>query len=142
PGIGLGVVALPLSIFSLFQTLRGGRRVWPRRFNDRSVIQRLVLVVVALAIYGLQFYDASQLVLLPASANPVGNEINLLFALYAFAIGRSWELIGARRGILSSGFRPLLDDGREQGTATPPRVQPSVPTENPSGAAGDTTKDR
>src|SRR5438477_2051535 len=110
PGIPLGAVALPLSAFALFQTLHVAWRLWPRRFAFRSAIQRLALVVVALAIYGLQFNDASQLLRVPGPDTSVGNEISLLFAIYAFAIGRSWELLGARRGLLTRGLSPTFDD--------------------------------
>jgi len=117
PGIPLGAVALPLSAFALFQTLHVAWRLWPRRFALRSAIQRLALVVAALAIYGLQLNDASRLLRVPGPDTPVGNEINLLFAIYAFAIGRSWELLGGRRGLLMRRLSPTFDDAREPGAA-------------------------
>jgi hypothetical protein len=140
PDVNLGSVALVLSAFALFQTLHVGWRLWPRRFTLRSLVQRLALVVVALAIYGLQLNVASQLVRVPTSGAAVGSEINLLFALYAFAIGRSWELIGARRGILSSRLSPTFEDDGKQGATAPPRMKPSVPTEAPDVAAREGTK--
>lgn len=146
PGINLGSVALVLSAFALFQTLHVGWRLWPRRFSLRNVIQRLALVVVALAIYGLQLNDASQLIRVPPQSTPVGSEINLLFALYAFALGRSWELLGARRGILSGRLSPTFEDDGKPGAPAPPRMQPSVPieasvpTEAPDVAAREGTK--
>jgi hypothetical protein len=140
PGINLGSVALVLSAFALFQTLHVAWRLWPRRFTVRSVIQRLVLVAVALAIYGLQFSDASQLTRVPPQGTSVGSEINLLFALYAFALGRSWELLGARRGILSGRLSPTFEDDGKQGAPSPPRMKPPVPTQAPDVAARDGTK--
>lgn len=111
PTVNIGSVALALSAFGLLQTVHVAWRLWPRRFTVRSVVQRLALVMVALAIYGFQFSDAFQLVRLPSSGASVGSEAYLLFALYAFALGRSWELLGARRGILSGRLSPTVVDG-------------------------------
>jgi hypothetical protein len=139
PGINLGSVALVLSAFALFQTLHVGWKLWPRRFAVRSVIQRMALVLVALAISGLQLNDAFQLVRVAPPGHAVGSEINLLFALYAFALGRSWELLGARRGILFSRLSPTFEDAGQPAATAPPRMTPSIPTEAPNVAATEGT---
>lgn len=119
PDISVGLVALPLSAFALLQTARAAWQLWPTQVTARTFIQRLGLVVVALAIYGLQFRDAYQLLhALPPDAS-TGSEISVLFALYAFALGRSWELLGARRGILSARLNPTLPVSDEPSAATP-----------------------
>ena len=107
PEINLGSIALPLSAFALLQSLRVGWKLWPRPLTARPVVQRLGLVVVALVIYGIQFRDATLLLNPLAPETSVGNEIAVLFALYVFALGRSWELLGARRGILVGRLSPI-----------------------------------
>ena len=128
PDVSVGVVALPLSAFALLQTARAAWQLWPTRVTARTFIQRLGLVVVALAIYGLQFRDASQLLHAPAPDTSIGSEITVLFALYAFALGRSWELLGARRGILSARLSPTLPVVDEPSAAAPTQ-QGSAPAE-------------
>lgn len=120
PDLSLGSVALALSAFGLVQTLHVAWRLWPRQVTARSLIQRMALVVVALAIYGLQFGDAFQLIHLPSATVTAGIETGILFALYAFALGRSWELLGARRGILLARLTPIFSDDRQPGASSPP----------------------
>jgi hypothetical protein len=132
PDVNVGDVALVLSAFAVFQTLHVARELWPREFTLRSAIRRLALVAVALTIYGLQFGNASQIVRAPGPGAPIGGEIGLIFALYAFALGRSWELLGARRGILSSRLSPMLGDEVEPAPSA--EAKPAAP------ASGSTTR--
>jgi len=127
PDFNIGSVALALSAFALFQTVLAAWRLWPRQFALRLLIQRLVLVVVALAIYGLQFSDAFNLARAPSPGLQIGSEANFLFALYAFALGRSWELLGARRGILPGRSNPTVDADGKPAEPAPPEPAPSEP---------------
>jgi hypothetical protein len=127
PEISLGSVALALSAFAVFQTLYTGRRLWPSRFTVRSAIRRLALVAVALTMYGLQLSNAVELVRRPTDSAAVGGQIGLIFALYALALGRSWELLGARRGILAGRLSPTFDE--PAGPAAPAVDRPPPPVE-------------
>jgi hypothetical protein len=99
PDFSLGGVALVVSLFSLVQTLHVGRRLWPRRLDLPSLARRLALVLVGLALYGLEFAAAAQLVRAPVAGKAlISQQISVRFGIYAFGIGRSWELLGARRG--------------------------------------------
>jgi hypothetical protein len=135
PDINIGSVALVLSGFALFQTLHVGRRLWPRQLTVRSAVQRLSLVVVALAIYGGQLENAFQLVQVAGPGAPIGGQINILFALYAFALGRSWELLGARRGFFVRRLSPTLASDGEPGKSGAPSTKTPEPAEEPDGAA-------
>ena len=128
PDINLGGVASVLSAFALLQTLRAAWQLWPRQFSVRLVLQRLSLVLVALVIYGLQLGNAAQLIQAPPPSAAVRGEIDLLFALYALALGRSWELLGARRGIFARQSSPTVEDEDAPEAAAPPdRLQRSPP---------------
>jgi hypothetical protein len=135
PDINIGSVALVLSGFALFQTLQVGRRLWPRQLTVRSAVQRLSLVVVALAIYGGQLENAFQLVQVVGPGAPIGGQINILFALYAFALGRSWELLGARRGFFVRRLSPTFSSDGEPSASGASHPKPSPPSEEPDGAA-------
>jgi hypothetical protein len=135
PDFNIGSVALVLSAFALFQTLHVGRRLWPRQLTVRSAVQRLSLVVVALLIYGGQLENAFQLVRVAGPGAPVGGQINILFALYALALGRSWELLGARRGFFVRRLSPTIASDGELGKSAIPEPKPSPPAEDPDGAA-------
>jgi hypothetical protein len=128
--INVGTVALPLSAFALFQTLHVAWRLRPRQFTIQSIFQRLSLVAIALVIYGFQFVDAAQLLRPASTTASVGSEVGLLFALYAFGLGRSWELLGARRGILTGGLSPLGGDSHQPSQSGP--ATPLLATEGPT----------
>ncbi|MGH2458569.1 MAG: hypothetical protein ACRDIY_06840, partial [Chloroflexota bacterium] len=81
-----------------------------------------------------------QLVQAPGPAAAVGSQIGLLFALYAFALGRTWELLGARRGILAGHLSPTFEDDGQSGASAPTRRTVSVPTEASGAAAGEDPK--
>jgi hypothetical protein len=139
PGNNLGVVALVLSAFALLQTLRAARVVRPQRLTLRTAIQRLSLVLVALVIYGLQLSVAFQLIAVPPKDSALASMSSLIFALYAFALGRSWELLGARRGIFWRRISPIVgDDGQPGATSS---TQPTTSVPSPAPAVGPTTPD-
>ncbi len=123
PDLNLGSIVLPLSVLALAQTLHVGRVLWPRRLNLATLSRRLGLVLVGLAIYGLEVANALQLLGRPAQpASVVVVLISLLMVVYGFAIVRSWELLGARRGLVGR-LSPLFEAERS-GTAPAPDPTP------------------
>jgi hypothetical protein len=73
-------------------------------------MRRLALVMLSVAIYGLQLRYALQLLDTPRQVGALYGLVFLLFAAYAIGLGRSWELLGARReGPLGSWLSPLYD---------------------------------
>lgn len=125
--LNFGVVLLIVGIAALSQSLYVGWRLFPRRHGVRSAIRRLALVVVALAIYGVQISDAIRLLRVPSPDAPVGDEILVLVTLYAFALARSWELIGGRPSILSHHSTLNVEANRDPAAAAPP-AEPVVLT--------------
>jgi hypothetical protein len=141
PDFSLGRVALVVSLFSPVQTLHVGRRLRPRRLDLPWLVRRLALVLVGLALYGLEFAAAAQLVRAPtAGAALVSQQISVLFGIYAFGIGRSRELLGARHGILTRRLSPTFGDEGEPSATARPRMPPSVSIEAPDVAAREGTK--
>jgi hypothetical protein len=110
PGFNIGNVVLWLSLVSLFQTLNMGRKLWRGRPGTLPIMRRLALVLVSVVIYGLQLRYALQLLATPRQVGALYGLVFLLFAVYAIGLGRSWELLGARRiGFLASWLSPLHD---------------------------------
>jgi hypothetical protein len=96
-----------------------GWRLWPRPFTVPFLVRRLGVALGGLAIYGLQLANAIELVRTPTQSAAVVGQVNLLFAVYGFAILRSWELLGARRGVLTSRLSPLFELDGHEGVAAP-----------------------
>jgi hypothetical protein len=109
PELNLGSVALWASLASLAQTLNLGRRLWRGRPGPRPLMRRLALVLVSVIIYGLQLRYALQLLSAPRQVGALYGLVYLLFAVYAVGLGRSWELLGARREGPLAWLSPLQD---------------------------------
>ncbi len=118
PGADLGSVALILGVTALTQTLYVGRQLWPRPFALRSGVRRMSPVLIGFVIYCLQIASAVQLLGGQASLRAAAGQVNVLYGVYAFAMVRSWQLLGARRGMISSILGTGLDgEGGEDATS-------------------------
>ncbi len=127
PDLNLGSITLPLSVLALAQTLHVGRVLWPRRLTVATLSRRLGLVLVGLVIYGLEVANALQLLGRPTQPAPVVVSLTgLLFGVYGFAIVRSWELLGARRGLLAR-LSPLFEAEPDGMAPAPDPTPPSAP---------------
>jgi hypothetical protein len=110
PGLNIGIVALWTSLVSLAQTLNLGRKLWRGRPGLLRTMRRLALVMLSVVIYGLQLRYALQFLGTPRQVGALYGLVFLLFAVYAIGLGRSWELLGARReGPFASWLSPLQD---------------------------------
>jgi hypothetical protein len=122
PGLNLGSVALWASLISLAETLNLGRKLWrgrPGPLRMVRMMRRLALVALSVFIYGLQLRYALQLLVTPRQLGALYGLVYLLFAVYAIGLGRSWELLGARReGPLACWLSPLQDVAEAAPSAT------------------------
>jgi hypothetical protein len=109
PGLNIGSVALWASLASLAQTLNLGRKLWRGRPGPLRMIRRQALVLLSVAIYGLQLRYALQLMGTPRQVGALYGLVYLLFPVYAIGLGRSWELLGARREGPLAWLSPLHD---------------------------------
>jgi hypothetical protein len=109
PGLNVGSVALIASLISLVETLNLGRKLWRGRLGPLRTMRRLALVVLSVVIYGLQLRYALQLMGAPRQVGALYGLVLLLFPVYSIGLGRSWELLGARREGLLAWLSPLHD---------------------------------
>jgi hypothetical protein len=108
PGSGYGIIALPVAGGSLLATLRTGSDLAQGQ-SGRSVIRREVLVVVSVVLYTIEAWQGVQLLDRPVDTGPVAVIASLLLIVYAVAILRAWELVGAERHGILARFSPLRD---------------------------------
>jgi hypothetical protein len=73
------------------------------------MIRRQALVLLSVVIYGLQLRYALQLLGTPRQVGALYGLVYLLFPVYAIGLGRSWELLGARREGPLAWLSPLHD---------------------------------
>jgi hypothetical protein len=74
----------------------------------RSSRQSVWLLLVGIALYGCEVWNAAALVRAPTNTAPLYTICALLVAVYGFGIVRAWQLLGAdRRGFISF-LIPLL----------------------------------
>jgi hypothetical protein len=95
------------------------------------MMRRLTLVMLSVVIYGLQLRSALQLLSAPRQVGALYGLVYLLFAVYAIGLGRSWELLGARReGPLGSWLSPLYDVDIEEAAPSATEVGSTRPAAN------------
>jgi hypothetical protein len=78
------------------------------------MMRKLALVLVSVIIYGLQLRYALQLMSAPRQVGALYGLVYLLFAVYAIGLGRSRELLGARREGPLAWLLPLHDVALEE----------------------------
>jgi hypothetical protein len=108
PDANLGITALLAGLASAVLMGFVGRELaidqpW------RAAARRVALIVLSVVLYLLEAWRGLQLIGNPSDAAPVSALASLLLIVYAVAILRVWELVGAqRRGILGH-LSPLRD---------------------------------
>ena len=100
-----------------------------REHRERIQPSEVSLLVVLLALYGLQLADGIQLDGTPGNVSNFSSQGVLLLAFFLFAIARAWQLVGARNPSLLSTVAgmarrpasqdPDLTEGDQAGTAGP-----------------------
>jgi hypothetical protein len=106
PGTNIGNFVLVTSTVALLNTLSGGRellrQLWQRQIEVRRSANAVVLVLVGLVIYGLEWWYGLSLSRGLSETYYFTGLAYLLVSVFAFGLIRSWELLGARRrGLLA-----------------------------------------
>jgi hypothetical protein len=112
-GSGLGVVPLILAAVGLANALSIGAKLWRESSHRSKVLSSGVgLLLVSTIVYALELWFAWRIAKDPANAAQMYNLAHVLIALYAVALGRAWELLGAReQGLFSTLFSPRSTSG-------------------------------
>jgi hypothetical protein len=114
---GLGHVSLILAPVGLANTLGIGVKLWRESPRRRRVLSSGVgLLLGSTVVYTLELWYAWQIVKDPGNTAQIYTLAYLLVALYAVALGRAWEVLGARQqGWLKTLFSPRsMDEGRKE----------------------------
>lgn len=102
PGTGLGYTAIILAAAGL-STSAGLIILLYRERQEKVRPGQVVLLVVLIALYGLELVYGILLNASPRDVNQVGNLGTLAIFFYLFAIARAWQMVGARdTGLLST----------------------------------------
>ncbi len=107
PGTNVGYTTLVIGLLAVSNTLNVGWNLLRDRANWQELIRRIILVVIGIALYGLEIYYALQLLIHPDQISSVFDLSTLLLGIYGLALIRAWELLGARRFSLTYWLNPL-----------------------------------
>jgi len=123
-GSSLGVLPLILAAVGLANALSIGVKLWrasPR--GSRVLSSGVGLWLVSTVVYSLELWFAWQIARDPGNTAQMYNLAHVLVALYAVALGRAWEILGAReQGLFSTLFSPRSTNERhkeDRGDNTP-----------------------
>ncbi len=101
PGGDLGLASTVLASAGL-STSAGLIILLYREHTERIRTGQIALLLVLIALYGLELAYGIQLVASPRDVSQVDNLATLAIFFYVFAIARAWQLVGARdTGLLS-----------------------------------------
>jgi hypothetical protein len=114
---GLGFLSVILATVGLANTFGIGVNLWRESPRRRSVLSSAVgLLLGSTAVYALELWYGWQIVRDPGNTAHIYTLAYLLVASYAVALGRAWELLGAReQGLLKTLFSMRsMHEGRKE----------------------------
>jgi hypothetical protein len=136
PRFNVGFIVVPFSFLclatSLLQAwqLLGLRKGWP------SLLRRAFLVLLGVALYGLELVNGFQLITDPSQVGIVYGLVFLLWGAFALGLIRAWELLGVHRYGLLGWLNPLRDvqntesferAGNSHSAAEQPKTEEAAP---------------
>ncbi len=114
---GLGFLSMILAAVGPANTLGIGVNLWRESPRRRSILSSADgLLLGSTIVYTLELWYGWQIVRDPGNTAQIYVLAYLLFGVYAVALGRAWELLGAReQGLLRTLFSPRsTDEGRKE----------------------------
>jgi hypothetical protein len=109
PNFNIGFVIMPFSFICLLTSLIQAWRLLRRTNNWQSLLRRTILVLLSVALYGLELVSGFQLITNPSQVGIVYNLVSCVLIAFALGLIRAWELLGVRRYGLLGWLNPLHD---------------------------------
>ena len=109
PHFSLGSVIVPFSSLCLLTSLIQGWQLFRSVKSWQSLLRRAFLVVLSVALYGLELLNAFQLITDPSQVGYVYALVSCLLGAFALGLFRAWELLGVHRYGLFGWLNPLRD---------------------------------
>lgn len=100
PKTNLGYTAFALGALGLIITMSFGRNVWEGRHGGQAWY-RLALFTIGLVVYGCEFWFAAGLLRRPKDVGNIEGLAYLALAAYGLGVGRAWQLMGERTGMMT-----------------------------------------
>ena len=116
-GSGLGFLSVILATVGLANTFGIGVNLWRESPRRGSLLSSSVgLLLGSTVVYALELWYGWQIARDPGNTAQIYTLAYVLVALYAVALGRAWELLGAReQGLFRTLFSPRsMDEGRKE----------------------------
>ncbi len=109
PHFNIGFFIVPFSILCLLTSLIQGWYLLRQRKNWPSLLRRVFLVLLSVALYGLELWNGFQLLTNPSQSGIVYGLVSCLLGAFGLGLIRAWELLGVRRYGLFGWLNPLND---------------------------------
>jgi len=109
PRFNFGTVIVPVSSLCLATSLLQAWQLLRLRKGWPSLLRRAFLVLLGVALYGLELVYGLQLLIDPSQIGIVYGLVFMLWGAFALGLIRAWELLGVHRYGLLGWLNPLRD---------------------------------
>jgi hypothetical protein len=109
PGSNLGYIALVMGVGGGMSTVSLSRHLLRRSIGWSRLARRGFLLLGGFVIFGYEVYFAILLLMTPTDEGALYGMTALVIGVYGLGIVRAWQLLGARRYGVMSGWLNLLD---------------------------------
>lgn len=108
PFSNLGIITIFMGSVGLLNTLALGSHLMKQWAGWRVLLQRVILLLASIILYGYEIYFAILLLTTPNDSGPLYGMTGLLIGIYGLGIVRAWQILGAQRfTVLGDWFRLL-----------------------------------
>jgi hypothetical protein len=109
PHFNFGLVIVPFSSLCLLTSLIQAWQLFRSLKSWQSLLRRAFLVLLSVALYGLELVNGFQLITDPSQVGIVYGLVSCLLGAFALGLTRAWELLGVHRYGLFGWLNPLRD---------------------------------
>ena len=109
PHFNVSYVIVPFISLCLVTTLIQAWQLLRLRKGWLSLLRRTFLILLSVALYGLELVNALQLSIDPSQVGAIYGLVFLLWGAFALGLIRAWELLGVHRYGLMGWLNPLRD---------------------------------